>query len=301
MPTVVVCTRDRRASVLETLRSLAVQDTRHFRLLVVDNGSSDGTAEAVVAAAAADGLSVEVLVEPNAGLSAARNCALARASGPWVAFLDDDVTAAPGLVAAYTAAFQDPSVIAAGGRIVPALPEDVDPFVARHSQRPYGGPCAAYDLGDSPRSVGDGLPPPFGGNMAVRLAELQALSGFRTDLGWGPSGIPGEETELFQRLLERGGKVVYVPGARVEHRVQREKLTREYFLDWYYRQGRASARITRSARTPLRCALQTGEQVLKVVRYGVSRFTAGDPQRRFDVACKLARAKGKFAGLVQVT
>ena len=132
-----------------------------------------------------------------------------------------------------------------------------------------------------------------------RLGELQALGGFRPDFGWGPSGIPGEETELFRRLLERGGKVVYLPGARIEHRFQREKLTREYFLDWYYRQGRASARITRTSRTALRRALQTGEETLKVMRYGLMRAAVSDAQRRFDVECKLARAKGKLAGLVQ--
>ena len=83
--TVVIPTRDRLALLLETLRSVAQQDLA-ARVVVVDDGSTDGTAEALARH--------ELTVVRNAaggwGSGRARNAGLQRVTTPFVAFLDSD-------------------------------------------------------------------------------------------------------------------------------------------------------------------------------------------------------------------
>src|SRR5262249_57469715 len=80
-------------------------------LLVVDNGSTDGTREALAGQA-----DVRCVVEPTAGATRARNAALRAARGDVVAFIDDDATPAPGWLAALTAPFAQARGACGGGR-----------------------------------------------------------------------------------------------------------------------------------------------------------------------------------------
>ncbi len=83
---VIIPTYNRRDYVLEAVRSVVEQTYPAHEIIVVDDGSTDGTAEALRAAFP----DVKVLEQPNRGPSLARNAGLAAASGDWVAFLDDD-------------------------------------------------------------------------------------------------------------------------------------------------------------------------------------------------------------------
>ena len=91
--TVVMPTRNRRRLLLRTLGSVRAQQGVDFEVVVVDDGSSDGTADAV--AALGDPRISVVRNERAAGVSAARNAGLAAVRAPWVAFLDDDDLWAP--------------------------------------------------------------------------------------------------------------------------------------------------------------------------------------------------------------
>jgi len=84
---VVICTYNRSAQLDGALRSVLAQDTCDYELLVVDDGSSDDTADVV---AAFDSPHVRYVRRPNGGLSAARNTGIAEARGEFVIFLDDD-------------------------------------------------------------------------------------------------------------------------------------------------------------------------------------------------------------------
>jgi len=299
--TVVVCTLNRRASVLVTLASLAGQDTRSFSVLVVDNGGQDGTPEAVAELARTFPVTLQSVVEKRPGASAARNRALQERDDDLLIFLDDDVTCSTGLVSAYQRTFANPRVDAAGGRIVIALPDDADELLVNHAPLSYGGPWAAYDLGPATRATGGDVPMPFGGNMAIRAPLLRAIGGFRDDIGYGTSGLPGEDTALFRKLETDRKHVLYVADATVVHRFQREKMTREYFLGWYRSQGRSAALMARGDRSRVRRAWSVIEESLKLARYGAKRALTRDARKRFALACKLERARGKLAGMVQST
>ena len=83
---VVIATYQGAAFVEETVRSVVDQTRPPDQVLVVDDGSTDGSAELV----AARHPQVTVLASPNRGRSAARNLGLAHATGDWVCFLDHD-------------------------------------------------------------------------------------------------------------------------------------------------------------------------------------------------------------------
>ena len=103
---VCVCTRNRADSLKRALESLTRLDHPSgidWGVLVVDNGSTDATAD--TAMSFADLLTLKVVSETRAGLSHARNTALRVARGHHLIFIDDDVTVPPTWLAAYATGF----------------------------------------------------------------------------------------------------------------------------------------------------------------------------------------------------
>lgn len=75
------------ATIHETLDSVLQQTVRDIEIIVVDDGSTDATAAAVMPYL---GASVTLVQQPNKGLSAARNTGIAHATGELLLFLDAD-------------------------------------------------------------------------------------------------------------------------------------------------------------------------------------------------------------------
>jgi len=83
---VIIPTYNRSRMLKEAIDSVLSQDYPHFELVVVDDGSTDATAELLQAY----GQDLVVIRQPNRGVSAARNAGIAAASGRYIAFLDSD-------------------------------------------------------------------------------------------------------------------------------------------------------------------------------------------------------------------
>ncbi len=88
--TVVIPAYNAAAHIGRSLKSLAHQQPYSPRVVVVDDGSIDGTADTVQAMACELGLPVEILIQRNKGVSEARNAGLEMASTEYVMFLDAD-------------------------------------------------------------------------------------------------------------------------------------------------------------------------------------------------------------------
>ncbi len=83
---VVAPTFNRREVLPRALDSVVAQTSGDWELIVVDDGSTDGTAEMVEQ----DYPDIHLVVQENRGVSAARNAGIAQARGEWIAFLDSD-------------------------------------------------------------------------------------------------------------------------------------------------------------------------------------------------------------------
>lgn len=100
---VVIPTRDKRPLLQRTLAALRAQSpgTEDWEIVVVDDGSVDDTAAFLSDLARTEPRLTVVSPPHNVGRAAARNLGWRRSRGRWVLFLDDDIIAPPGLLAAH--------------------------------------------------------------------------------------------------------------------------------------------------------------------------------------------------------
>ena len=137
--TVQLCTYNRRALLGRVMDALFAQDLdpAHYEIVLVDDGSTDGTYEAVISKLRPS-CALTVVRQRNAGLAAGRNAGIARARGDIVMFMDDDVLATPGLLRAHLRFHAaHPRSICRGGVINVASLDDLPE--AKYSWRNYSG------------------------------------------------------------------------------------------------------------------------------------------------------------------
>ncbi|MDD7931021.1 glycosyltransferase [Actinomycetospora straminea] len=112
---VIVPAYDEKENIAATVRSLAAS-THRVEVIVVDDGSTDGTAEIVEALVRAERLpNVRVVRQANGGKPAALNTGIAHARHELVVMIDGDTVFAPETVGRLVAPFADPSVGAVAG------------------------------------------------------------------------------------------------------------------------------------------------------------------------------------------
>ena len=213
---IAICTRERPSDLARALRAVTRAAGREHPVFVVDNRpATNATAEIVGAHP-----SVHYVREETPGLNAARNRALREAGTDVVAFCDDDAAPEAGWLEGLRSGFDHPLVAAVAGLTLPLeLETDAQEWFERVS--PFGRGYFRHEfdpLHCSPQSAGQ---VGAGANMAVRRNVVLSLGGFDERLDAGTPARSGGDHELFARLLARGYRLVYDPGAVSWHRHRR--------------------------------------------------------------------------------
>lgn len=234
----IIATYNRAEQLMVTLDSVARQtlSADRWECIVVDNNSKDDTRQRVEAFAAEHPqLNIVYHLEQNQGLSYARNAGIAKAQGDIIAFVDDDERIVPEFVEAYVELFDSKAdAMSAGGKIIAEYPTGRPEWMSRYTEQPIANPM---DFGSEVK-----LFPkrriPGGGNMAMRRSVFEEVGVFNTNLGrTGGRLIGGEESELFERMAERGMACYYVPRAVMYHIILESKLQPDYFERLSYNTG----------------------------------------------------------------
>jgi len=227
---IVICTRNRGEALNPLLEALeSHRASIETEVIVVNNASSDETAEVVRRHVERNSGRFLVVDEPVVGLSAARNTGARVARGQWVVYLDDDAIPRAGWLDAYSRWFEETDVDSLGGPVEPifsgALPEWLTPDLL-----PY---LSVWDLGENTIDLRYNELP-RGANVAYRHTALERVGGFDRRLGRRSRSLRScEEIEVGLRLERTGARTLYVPGAGVRHHVDTSRLT-EAWMEWRF-------------------------------------------------------------------
>lgn len=201
------------------LEALTRQSRPPDEVVVVDNASTDGTAQ--VASGFRGRLpGLRVVTEGRLGEAVARNRSLEEATGDVLAFTDADcVPRADWLDRAVRALRQRPDCGVVAGRVVGHQPR-------RLTERYLS--VTAFPTPRAPTVVeGVGLPPPtfYTANLVIRRGALERAGAFD------PALVTGCDVDLCMRLLRAGCRILYDPGLVVAHvhRDSLRKMTRRLF------------------------------------------------------------------------
>jgi glycosyltransferase involved in cell wall biosynthesis len=206
---VVVIAYNEAQNAAACVRSVLDQKTKAlFELIFVDDGSSDATAEAAIAAAAGDPRFRLVELLENSGRGAARLAGLKAAIGTAIAFVDADITLPKDWLE--RCLLELPGHAAVGGTPVP----DGDAAVLARVSRAR------------PRVVAGSMP--IAGSNVLFNADVLAQTGFD------PEDRLGEDFRLANRLQRKGYKLRRIPGLTVEH-AESKSYTRA--LRWRFESG----------------------------------------------------------------
>ncbi len=190
----VIPARDREATIAQTLDSLVAQSYEGWEAIVIDDGSSDGTA-AVVERYAGGDPRFSVQRQANAGVSAARNAGIALVERPWLFFLDADDWIVPTAFEALLAGVGDEraQVSAVYGGYVRV---DQDGREVRQRRPPHG----------------EDLFPVFATTCAfavhtclIRTELVRSVGGFDETL------VTCEDWDLWQRVARTGARFAAIP------------------------------------------------------------------------------------------
>jgi GT2 family glycosyltransferase len=227
---VVVSTYNDGDLVCDAIDSLLAQREQRIEIIVVDDGSQDGTAERL--ATYADNPRVLVLsLADNQGVPGARNLGIKAARGEIIAFMDADATAPNDWLKSLLRPFDSDRVGCVGG------PDQAPPEDNLFAQ------CVDFTLrsliatGRLRRKTRLARYSPGGCNMAVRASIFDEVGLLDERLG-----RRGEEKELIQRIRRRGYAILYVPEALIWHR--RRPSIRSFWKQTYL-SGRARVDILR--------------------------------------------------------
>jgi glucosyl-dolichyl phosphate glucuronosyltransferase len=230
---IIVPTKDRLdalLNLLDSFRKLRRLERIQPEIIIGDNSSADDTWEMLQRESPSFPVELRLIRVTTPGKSAVMNEAIRAASGKILAFVDDDVIVDPGWLESIDHFLENnPYQIAQGAIHLPS-PEAEDPQIKRLLDRYRTIPH--LDYGPAVQTL-DSL---NGANLVIYKEVFNRIGHFDQRLGPGAAGT-SEDVELARRIVRAGFKIGYMREAIVYHRVERSRLTDEYFKSLHRRQG----------------------------------------------------------------
>jgi O-antigen biosynthesis protein len=255
---IIVITRNRSASIAESLEALSGQECPEFEVLVVDSSDEperEPTAKVVRQYGA------KYVLEPRRGQALARNTGMRQASGKILAFTDDDCIPAKDWLAQKVRNFAAPAVWGCTGRVVQYsrseasdLCEEVAGQDLGCDRRVFTGKDiqvgAGFLLGNLTKvfskHMKSSAPVPYcighGSSMCFRREAFEQIGGFDERFGGGAPLGGCEDMEMLYRTLKSNHSIVYEPLAVVRHK---HRLTKEEVFKTRYVYSFAGAAFMR--------------------------------------------------------
>lgn len=307
--TLVIPTYNGARRIEDPLRALLEQqaDPQRFEVVVVDNNSKDGTAQAVETSPSVEGLrqrgvDVRVVHEARQGLLFARLCGIQAARRELVCFLDDDNVPEPNFVTDGLALFEDPQVGLVVSRLFPRYEVPPPPSIARREHLL----AINHRMGDAPKDFGAQatIAPTIGAGMWLRRAAfLEAVPWQNPEKlmpdRLGTQLLSGGDIEFGLLIGKAGYLRRYGPTLKVWHIIPRSRFETRYFL-------RLIVGVVRSEQTLEARYLGRRFQGLSKLKAGAKLVGAGlaspalalrgDPVREvlFVLARRWAQLKGPY-------
>ena len=305
---VIISTRDRAHYLTEVLRTLVAQDCDvPFEVVVIDNGSTDGTSELLREWCSRDSR-IRTAYEPRPGLSRGKNAGIRIARAPLLLFTDDDVQVHPRWVAAYHELFSGSSrdtLLVAGGPIIP-IADDLGPWPEWMAESALSD---AGMLDHRQQRELQRFEYVWGGNMAVPRSLFERFGCWDESAGLQGTGRVTredseffEDTELQDRVRKVGGATWFCSQAVVHHRVDRRSVTPRRICSTAFARGRNEfwqqrLRVWHDVeRVPRRNALAaTSELTANIVRWGfwLTLFRVSSRRSFFERARAAAAESGR--------
>ena len=197
---VVIPTYERRASVARALRALATQtvDATTYEVIVVIDGSTDGTRDVV--SMIETPYALRMISKARGGRASACNAGWRQAAAPIVLFLDDDMEAAPALLASHLDAHGGGARIGVVGA-VPIVTTASSTPVARYVASRFNGHLR--NLGAPGYEFG--LRDFYSGNFSIARKAMSRVGGFDESF----TAYGNEDLELSLRLRADGVRLVF--------------------------------------------------------------------------------------------
>ena len=224
---VIIPARNEERAIGATLDALRRQDYENLQIIVVDGGSTDGTAS-VVRRHMAEDPRVELVPNPRGITPVALNIAVAHARGPWLVRMDAHSTVDPGYVSAAVARLREGRWGGVGGRKDGAASSPAGRAIAAALGSRFGVGGSVYHHGTTEQEV-DHIP--FGAYPTELVRRLG---------GWDERLVTNQDFEFDYRLRQSGARLLFDPRLRIAW--QSKESVRDFYRQ-YRRYGRGKVDV----------------------------------------------------------